>query len=368
MPIAEQLAQKQQRAVDLLGTWLDGQVPAITLPPRTPRHDRTTILYPSQLYERELELGIYRRGTHEVEPITDCRIQHKTLTRLGVAVGDVLRELNLSVYLESSGRGLVRALRARIMPGSNELLVGLVTTRADFSERARLTEALWRTCSGLRDEQGRPVELVGTVLSVNAAAGNALLGDETVALRGQTFQTDKVGTLSLRVSFASFYQHNRHAEAILFRPALAMLGPVRGLRITDGYGGVGAFALRLLRDGAGHVTIVESSPSSCADARRNLAANGFANGEVREEAFGQSPLPPCDVLVLDPPRAGLMAQGAAAVLAANPPRVLLVSCSLESLARDLPLLHGAYRVTAQRLCDLFPHTEHVEVVTLLERR
>ena len=91
-------------------------------------------------------------------------------------------------------------------------------------------------------------------------------------------------------------------------------------------------------------------------------------GEVREQLFGSAPLPECDVLVVDPPRAGLQEIGCAAVIAAKPPRVLLVSCSLESLARDLALLHEHYRTVAVRLCDLFPHTEHVEAVTLLERR
>ncbi len=151
--------------------------------------------------------------------------------------------------------------------------------------------------------------------------------------------------------------------------ALAMLGDVAGLRVVDGYGGVGTFGLRLLRGGASHVTIVESSPSSCADARANVADNGFGErAEVREEAFGAAPLPACDLLVADPPRAGLMAQGAAAILQAAPPRVLLVSCALEALARDLAALAAGYRVAQVRLCDLFPHTEHVETLTLLERR
>ena len=86
----------------------------------------------------------------------------------------------------------------------------------------------------------------------------------------------------IRVSFESFYQLHRHAEAVLFRPALAMLGDVGGMRVVDGYGGVGAFALRLLRDGAAHVTLVESSPSSCADARHNLDRFGLSRAEVRE--------------------------------------------------------------------------------------
>ncbi len=369
VPIQDQLAQKRDRAQQLLAPFLGDVQPAITLPPRPPRHDRTAILYPAQLVDRELQLGIYRTGTHTIEPIADCRVQHKALTQFGVRTGQLLRALKVPVYREETGNGLVRAVRARVMPGSRELLVGVVVTRDRFSERDRLTTELWRAASDLRDEQGRPLQLVGAVMNVNPTAGNVLLGPTTVALRGQTFQTDHVGELRLRVSFQSFYQLHRHAEAVLFQPALRLLGDVTGLRIVDGYGGVGTFALRLLRAGAAHVTLVESSPSACADARHNVEANGFADrAEVREQPFGSAPLPPCDVMVVDPPRAGLLAQGAAAVLAAAAPRLLLVSCSLESLARDLAALHGDYAVEALQLCDLFPHTEHVEALTLLRRR
>ena len=368
VPIAEQLADKQQRARELLQPFLHGVDPVIAPGPRTPRHDRTSILYPAQLIDRELQLGIYRTGTHDIEPIGDCRIQHKALTQLAVRAGSVMRALNLPVYNEATHRGFVRAFRARVMPGTNELLLGAVTTLAEFSERKALGDRLWDAAQGLRDDQGRPLVPVGVVLSVNATPGNALLGPVTIALRGRATQTDAVAGLRLCVSFASFYQHHRHADAILFRPALAMLGDVTGLRIVDGYGGIGAFGLRLLKAGAAAVTIVESSPSGCADARTNLRDNGLSGGEVREQPFGSSTLPPCDLLLADPPRAGLMEQGVAAVLAAEPPRVLLVSCALESLARDLTALIDRYRVTAVRLCDLFPHTEHVETLTLLERR
>ncbi len=367
-PIAAQLAAKQARARELLAPFLRGVEPQLELPPHTPRHDRTSILYPAQLRHGRLELGIYRTGSHEIEPIGDCRVQHKALTRLAVAAGDVLRAVRVPVWNETTHRGLVRAVRARVMPGTNELLVGIVVTRADFSERERLARDLHTAASGQRDEQGRPLHLVGIVLNVNDRPGNVLLGPTTIALRGQPFQTDAVAGLRFRVSFASFYQLHRHADRVLFRPALALLGDVRGACVVDGYGGVGTFALRLLRDGAAHATIVESGPDACADARVNLEQNGFAGrGDVHEQPFGDAPLPPCDVLVADPPRAGLLERGAAAIVAAAPPRVLLVSCSVDSLARDLARLDAHYRVTACRLCDLFPHTEHVEVVTLLER-
>jgi 23S rRNA (uracil1939-C5)-methyltransferase len=221
--------------------------------------------------------------------------------------------------------------------------------------------------SDLRDDQGRPVKLVGVVLNINETPGNVLLGDRTVSLQGDQWQHDRVGELRIRVGFQSFYQLNRHADAVLFKPALKMLGDVSGLRIVDGYGGVGTFTLRLLRDGAAFVTLVESSPTACADARVNLRRNEFDNAEVVEQAFGTMPLPACDLMIVDPPRAGLQEIGAKAVIKNAAPRVLLVSCSQESLARDLVWLTPHYRVTAMRLCDLFPHTEHIETITMLER-
>lgn len=368
-PTDARLAWQQARARELLAPFLDGLEPGIALPPRPPRHDRMTMLYPAQRRGRRVALGIYRRGTHDVEEIRDCRIQHRALTAFGVRIGEALQGLPLPVYDEASGEGILRAVRARIVPGTNELLVGAVATEDRFAARDALAAALRWAGSGLKDDQGRPVPLVGVVLNVNPRRGNALLGPDSRVLDGRGWQFDAVRGLRLRVSFASFYQLHRHADAILFRPALALCGELGGLDVVDGYGGVGTFALRCLAAGARRVTLIENSASACDDARHNLAANGFgARGEVRAEPFGERPLPPCDLAIVDPPRAGLLASGAEALLAAAPRRVLLVSCALESLARDLTLLAGGYRVAAISLCDLFPHTEHIEALTLLERR
>ncbi|MCR9246352.1 MAG: hypothetical protein NXI31_15070 [bacterium] len=365
--IATQLDRKRARARDLLQDHLGGIEPEITLPPRPPRHDRTAILYPVQPRGKDLTLGIYRRGSHVVEAITDCRIQHKALTALGTRAGEAFRKLRLPPYDERDHSGIVRAFRARVMPGTNELLLGAIVTRRQFPERERLAEILWRAAQGLRDDQGRELQPVGVVININDRPGNVLLGPTSLVPRGRDHQFDEQQGLRFRVSFGSFYQQNRYSDAVLFRPALAMLGDVTGQSVIDGYGGVGTFALRLRQAGAASVTIIESSPSACDDARFNLAASGGDPDDVREEEFGKHALPPADLLVADPPRAGLGEPGAAAILGAMPDRVLLVSCALESLARDLARLVPNYRVTALRLCDLFPHTDHVEALTLLER-
>lgn len=366
-PIATQLEGKVERARTLLAPYLGDLVPEIALPPRTPRHDRISILYPIQPKGHHPTMGIYRRGTHEVEEITDCRIQHKALTEFGIRATKIVAHAKVDAYDETTGQGYLRAIRARIMPGTNELMIGLIATTSRFIGRDKLMAQLATAASDLRDDQGRPVKLVGVVLNINETPGNVLLGDRTVSLQGDQWQHDRVGELRIRVGFQSFYQLNRHADAVLFKPALKMLGDVSGLRIVDGYGGVGTFTLRLLRDGAAFVTLVESSPTACADARVNLRRNEFDNAEVVEQAFGTMPLPACDLMIVDPPRAGLQEIGAKAVIKNAAPRVLLVSCSQESLARDLVWLTPHYRVTAMRLCDLFPHTEHIETITMLER-
>ncbi|MBK8095843.1 MAG: 23S rRNA (uracil(1939)-C(5))-methyltransferase RlmD [Planctomycetes bacterium] len=369
VPIATQLARKQQQVAELLAPFLGDVEVECALPPRTPRHDRTQILYPAENHPTlGIRFGIYRTGSHEIEDIRDCRIQQKPLTVLGVRAGEIARKLRLTAWDGGRGKGLVRAFRARIAPGSKELLLGMVVAKATFTEREQLAQRLWEATADLKDDQGHALRAVGFVLNLNAAAGNALLGSETVPLLGVPWQTDTVAGLRFRVSFTSFYQQNRHADAILFRPALAMLGDVAGLSVVDGYGGVGTFGLRLAKAGAARVTIVENAPSSCADARHNVAENGLGNVTVVEKPFDSAAFATPDLLVVDPPRAGLMPGGVARVLAAAAPRVLLVSCSAQSLARDLAALAPAYAVAAVRLCDLFPHTEHVEVLTLLERR
>lgn len=368
VPIDQQLADKVAALREAAAPWLDGVEPSWTAPPRLPRHDRAQILYPVQPHPHlALTMGIYRHGTHAVEEIEDCRIQMKALTRLGQAALAIFRHHGLSAYDETTGRGLLRAFRARIAPATQELLAGVITTGRPFTSHSAVAADLREAAQGLRDEQGRPLRLRGVVHNVNDRPGNALLGGQTRALWGRTFLTDQAGELTFRVSFGSFYQTNRYADALLYRPAMAMLGSLLGLRAVDAYGGVGTFGLRLAAAGA-TVTIVESHAEAAADARHNAAQNALPGVTVVQAPFDRAEFGPCDLMVADPPRAGLQEAGAARVKTAAPQRLLLVSCAVPSLARDLALLADTYRVTGMHLCDLFPHTEHVEVLTLLERR
>lgn len=346
---------------------------AFDVPLRPPQHDRTKLAYPVRAVQQSgrtrLRMGIFARGTHEIVGIQECRIQARALTTLAQRAERVFVDMRLAPYDEAAHSGTLRAFQARIMPGSGELLLGVVTTGGVFPQGAELARRLLAAAADLRDEGGGTLTPVGVMRNINDAPGNALLGAHSLPLSGRDFQTDRVDDLLFRVSFGSFYQVHRHTDRLLYRPALDLLGDVSGLRIVDGYGGVGCFGLRLAARGAAEIDIVESTPSACRDARRNATSNGSPAVRVIESPFPSAEfMATPDVAIVDPPRAGLGNAGCARLLAAAPQRILHVACSLRALAADLAqLCAGGYRVVAVRLADLFPHTEHVEIVTLLER-
>ena len=363
-------AQKVRDAEQLLAPYLAGERIAWTPAPRVPLHARTRVLYPVGTDRRgRATLGLYARGSHDLVAIHECRTQDRRLTALGDRVGPLLDELGLAAYDPANDSGFVRALWARVSPSADELLVGLVTRPGEFPKARAFADAIATLVSRLPRTGRRPTPLAGVVRSIGEGAGNFLHGERHVPLAGRDHLTDRQDGLRFRLSAGSFYQLHRHATHVLYRPALEMLGDVRGLRVVDGYGGVGTFGLRLAKAGAASVRIVEDSASACRDAEHNAADNRLGQVTVTRGRFADEALDPDpDLMVVDPPRAGLGPDGVARVLTTRPRRLLHVACSVRALARDLEGLTGAgYRVRAARACDLFPFTAHVEVVALLER-
>jgi 23S rRNA (uracil1939-C5)-methyltransferase len=369
LTLAEQLARKAARVLERTAPWRGG-VELEWEVAQDARFYRTKLLYPVQPAGRGgLALGLYARGTHHIERIRECQIQHPALTELGRRSESVFRELGLRAWDERQRRGDVRALHARIAPATGELLIGVVTREGAFPAGAELAQRLLDAARNLPALGGPRPRAVGIVRNLNQAEGNALLGAHSAPLVGRAYQEDVQDGLRFRIGFGSFYQLHRDASQILYRPALALCGDVARARVVDGYGGIGTFGLRLAAAGTSEVSIVEASPSACDDAEHNAHSNGLAGVRVERAPFASAGFAPRPhLMIVDPPRAGLMAPGVARVLAAEPERLLHVACSDASLARDLAgLAAGGYRVRAMRLVDLFPYTEHVEVLTLLTR-
>ena len=170
---------------------------------------------------------------------------------------------------------------------------------------------------------------------------------------------EEVAGVRLRVSARSFFQAGPESAEALVATVAAALGEVQGTHLADLYGGVGLFAATVGR--AAHVELVEASASAAADARVNLLD---LDARVVRSDVARWRARPQDVVIADPPRAGLARGGVRTVRAARAPRLVLVSCDAGALGRDAGLLARAgYRHLGSTVVDAFPHTPHVEVVS-----
>lgn len=172
------------------------------------------------------------------------------------------------------------------------------------------------------------------------------------------------GDETLELSGAAFLQVNREAAALLEEHVLRIAAPAPGLRVVDAYCGAGLHARRLARAGA-EVVGLEMDPDAIRAANA-AAPDGatYLEGAVEELLSG---VLPADLVILNPPRAGVEREVVEALLASPPPRIIYVSCNPATLGRDLQRLGGEYDVASVELFDLFPQTSHVETVMELRR-
>ena len=208
---------------------------------------------------------------------------------------------------------------------------------------------------------GRPEELLDAVPGLVAIWHRPGTAPATL-VAGAPGLPETWGDETVELSGAAFLQVNRAAAALLEEHVMERIGDAAGLRVVDAYCGVGLHARRLARAGA-TVVGIELDPEAVAEARRNAPeGTTFVEGPVEQL------LPehlPAELVILNPPRAGVAAEVAEALGASPPQRIVYVSCNPATLARDLRRMGDAFRVENVRSFDLFPQTAHVETVVVL---
>lgn len=365
-PYADELALKAARLAEVLGPSLqrDGAELLPLLPAVAPLFYRTTLKVPFGRSRQGAVCGFFRPGSHAIVDLQVCAIQHPRLTQVLLATRDLVRRREVPVYDERRDSGVLRHLVARLAPGSGQLLVGLVCREAGTPAVRRLAEALFDERSGLG--------LCGVVENVNARPGNSIFGPTTHTLCGSPLLEDNLDGLRTRGTLTSFVQVHAAQASRLYAALLELLGPLAGRHVVELYAGAGPIALRLLRAGA-RVTAIERDAEAAGLAREAARLNELAErltvlADDAEAGLDALAGTGCDALVVDPPRRGLAPGLCAALAAAAVPRLAYVSCNPLSLARDLDRLAPAYRLRRVQPVDLFPRTEHLEVIALLERR
>lgn len=387
VPYPEQLANKQKRIVDLFSDLADE---SCMLDPiagmKEPLHYRNKITSPfapgrvqkggrgGQERRHEVLCGMYAAHSHRIIPADTCAVENEIGRKVVAAIKAIMGKYGIEPYNEDSGAGFMRHAIVRVGHESGEVLVTLVTNSKQFPGAKNFARELKRRCPAITT----------IVQNVNLRQTNVILGQEEHTIYGPGFIIDTLCGLSFRISSHSFYQVNSKQTEVLYRTAVQFAGladdNAEGSRndsitVLDAYCGTGTIGLiAAAASGRAQVIGVDSVDSAIRDARANAAHNGIKNAEFVTADAGTF-MKQCaaqnrtvDVLMMDPPRAGASEDFLDAVNVLSPGRIVYISCNPTTQARDVEYLRTfGYRPMRIRPVDMFPHTDHVENVVLLER-
>ena len=307
-------------------------------------------------------IGFFKGGSHEVIPVTDCRIEPAEMSATVAAVWEWMRRYKITSYDEKTGRGLVRHVFVRVNH-LGESLCCLVANAERLPHEPELAAILRRAVP----------KTLGVLVNTNTRRTNVILGEKTRAVWGAETIEDVLCGETFRLSVPSFFQVNRRQAERLYMKALDYAALTGTETVVDLYCGAGTITMCLARR-AKKVIGVEIVPEAIRDAKENAARNGVKNAAFfcedatsAAERFLREGIRP-DVITVDPPRKGLTKEGIAAAVQMAPKRIVYVSCDPATLARDLKIFEEAgYRAEEATGVDLFPGTAHVECVVLMSR-
>jgi len=312
-------------------------------------------------------LGLHMPGSfNRVFNLSECFLQSPLTASLVAEVRQWVRNSGIPVYDTKGHTGFWRFLVLREGKRTGQWLLHLITTdQGDMQKVAALAAHLRERFRGI----------TSLVHSVNGKKAQVAQGGRSRILWGPGYIEEELQGRRFRISAESFFQTNTAAAEALYG-AVIRLGEFSGrATVWDLYCGAGSIALSLA-DRVDRVLGFELVETAVADAYVNKELNRvdncqFLSGDLKDrirEALKSSQYPRPDVVVTDPPRAGMHPQVIQALLELAPPKIVAVSCNPATLARDIVLLQEKYEIVAVEPFDLFPHTAHIECVVRLEKK
>lgn len=299
----------------------------------------------------------------KVLDITECHLMPEINNRIRNGIRDYARAHGLSFYNEHTHTGQLRTLILRSNHHGEIMLI------VSFGEK--INDA----CRALLEWLHAEFPEIVSLLYVENEKMNDTIGDQTVhVFYGQDHIMEQMEDLQFKVGPKSFYQTNTEQAYELYKVARSFAGLTGNELVFDLYTGTGTIANFVARQ-ARQVIGIEYVPEAIEDAKINAQLNHLDNtlffaGDMKDilntDFIAQYGRP--DVIITDPPRAGMHEDVVNTILFAEPQRIVYVSCNPATQARDLSLLDAKYRVIRVQPVDMFPHTQHVENVVLLEKR
>ncbi len=318
-------------------------------------------------YDQMNAVGFHIPGAFDkVLAIDKCWLQDDISNQIRNAVRDYAYAHNFPFFDLRSQEGLLRNIMIRTS-STGELMVVLQCKVTGDDDRRKMEEIL----QFMADQFPQITSLMYVINN----KCNDTIGDLDVEVfKGNDHIFEEMEGLRFKVGPKSFYQTNSEQAYNLYKVAREFAGLTGNELVYDLYTGTGTIANFVARQ-ARKVVGIEYVPEAIEDAKVNSALNGIDNtlfyaGDMKDiltnDFIAEHGRP--DVIITDPPRAGMHNDVIDVILAAEPKRIVYVSCNPATQARDLQLLDGKYKVTAVQPVDMFPHTHHVENVVRLDRR
>lgn len=318
-------------------------------------------------YTQNGAVGFHTSGSFDkILPIEQCRLMDDVNNRVRNAIRDYGYEHQLTFHDQREHAGLLRNMMIR-NSNTGELMLLMQFCITDDTEKAQ-AEALMGYLAETFPE-------ITSLLYVNNLKYNDTIGDlDVITFRGNDHIYLQMENLRFKVGPKSFYQTNTDQAYELYKVARDFAGLTGTELVYDLYTGTGTIA-NFVAGKARKVIGIEYVPEAIEDAKINSQIHGIGNtlffaGDMKDilnkefiTAHGQP-----DVIITDPPRAGMHKDVIETILFAAPHRIVYVSCNPATQARDLALLDSQYKIMGVRPVDMFPHTQHVENVVMLERR
>lgn len=312
-------------------------------------------------------VGFHISGAFDkILDIEECHLMDNINNGIRNDIRHYALEHGLEFYDLRQNKGLLRSLMIRTS-NTGELMF-LVQFRIDSDDEQKQADALMQHLAETFPQ-------ITSLLYVDNHKANDTFGDQEIhVVKGKDYIYETMEDLKFKVGPKSFYQTNTEQAYELYKVARNFAGLTGKELVYDLYTGTGTIA-NFVAHQARKVIGIEYVPEAIEDAKVNSEINGLTNtlfyaGDMKDilnkEFIDEHGRP--DVIITDPPRAGMHQDVIDTILFAAPERIVYVSCNPATQARDLQLLDVDYKVVAVQPVDMFPHTQHVENVVLLERK
>ena len=316
--------------------------------------------------DKDFALGLHISKIYDkVLDVDECFLQSETSNRILNFTRKYFKDRNTSIYSTKTHLGFLRNLVIKQSQKTNDLMVNLVTSEEN-------DELINEYCNSLLKEVPAVTTIVNNISKKKAAIA---VGDYEKVSHGSGFIYDEIGKYRFRISANSFFQTNTSQAEKLYQTAFDFAGLTGDEVVYDLYSGAGTIAI-FISPKSKQVIGFESVESAIQDAKVNAELNNITNVQFYSADLYKSFLPIVaknrlakpDVIIIDPPRAGMHENTVSDVVNLSPDKIVYVSCNPATQVRDVKLMvNSGYKLMKIRPVDMFPHTYHIENVTLLRK-